>query len=160
MFWVSLVNQCVCELLVTCSWRLFSPSDGLQAFFLKPSLLFITPAVPSSPAQASASSAAHNDIQSVQEKKKTGGGEYFPLIYTEAELAENSAQGWVEGEPKSKFVMHGHTLPWGGASQHSSQSRQRSFAGFVCAPKASSFPTYYYRHANTPPQSGVNLILK
>lgn len=66
------------------------------------------PPVPSSP---SASSAAHNDIQSVQEKKKTGGGEYFPLISTEAELAESSAQGWVEGEPKSRFVMHGHTLP-------------------------------------------------
>lgn len=140
----------------------FPPLMDCKHFFLKPSLLSITPPVvsPRPPAQASASSAAHNDIQSVQEKKKTGGGEYFPLIYTEAELAESSAQGWVEGEPESKFVMHGHTLPWGGASQHSSQGRRRSFAGFVCAPKASSFPAHYYRHANTHPQSGVNLILK
>lgn len=94
--------------------------------------------------------------------KKAGGGEYFPLIYTEAELAESSAQGWVEGEPESRFVMYGHTLPWGGASQHSSQSRRSSFAGSLCVPKAASSPAQRSAAAaqTPPPQSGVNVIGK
>lgn len=97
----------MCEALVTCHWRLFSPPTACKHFF--PLKLSSTPTTP----PASASSAAHNDIQSVQEKKKPGGGEYFPLIYKEAELAENPAQGWVEGKPKSEFVMHRQTLPLG-----------------------------------------------
>jgi len=78
-------------------------------------------------------------------KKKTthtGWGEYFPLIYTEAELAKSSAQRWVEGEPKSKSVMHGRTPPRGGASQRSSQGRWSSSAGSLRAPIAMQTHTH------------------